>query len=78
MMFKVQNRQSPTFNYKQLNCINNSARIDLTRRRWSKNVQDVYNKVDQGIKNERKISVFKRRIKVWIKNNIGILSEKGD
>ena len=71
-------KQSPKFNFKQLNGNNTRARIDLTRRRWSKNVQTVYDKVDQGIKNERKISVFKRRIKVWIKNNIGILSEKGD
>ena len=77
MMFKVRNKQSPKFNYKQLNYTNNRARIDLTRRRWSKNVQVIYEKVDHGIRNERKISVFKKRIKVWIKKNIGILSDKG-
>ena len=38
----------------------------------------MYEKVDQGIRNERKILVFKKRIKVWIKTNIGILSDKGD
>ena len=60
LMYKVMKKQSPKFNFKQLNGNNTRARIDLTRRRWSKNVQTVYDKVDQGIKNERKISVFKR------------------
>ena len=79
MTFKVRDKRSPKFNFKQLNNgTNKRARIDLTRRRWSKSMQVMYEKVDIGIRSERKISVFKKGIKTWIKKNISILSDKGD
>ena len=79
MLFKVCDKRSPKFIFKQLNNgTNNRARIDLTRRRWSKCMQVMYEKVDIGIRSERKILVFKKRIKTWIKKNISILSDKDD
>ena len=57
------------------NGLNNRGRIDLTKRRWSINIQNIYNSVEVNIQNETKISVFKRRIKLWIKRNIDIFSD---
>ena len=48
------------------------GRMDLTKKRWSNNIQNVFNTVSPEIRNEVKISVFKRRIKSWIRVNIDI------
>ena len=58
------------------NGLTKRGRIGLTKRRWSRATQEMYNSVDIGIRNESKISVFKKRIKVWIKCHIYIF--KGD
>ena len=37
------------------------------------NIQSVYYTVDPSIRNEGKISVFKKRIKSWIRRNVNVL-----
>ena len=48
------------------------GRMDLTKKRWSNIIQMVYNSVSPDIQNELKISVFKKRIKSWIRVNIDV------
>ena len=76
-MYKVRNKGAPYYNLCHLNTRgNNKGRIALTRRRWSGLIQDMYLSMEPSIKNEPKISVFKRKIKQWIKNNIGIFNSE--
>ena len=77
LIYKVRKKGSPKRNLIQLdNGLNRRGRIDLTKRRWSMKIQEVYNSVDINVWNETKISVFKRRIKLWIKRNIDIFSDE--
>ena len=64
LQYKVRKKSSPRYNLNQLsNGLNQRGRIDLTKQRWSKNIQDLYYTVDINIWNEDKISVFKQSIK---------------
>ena len=79
LQYKVQKKSLPKHNLNQLNnSINYRGRIDLTKRRWSRNIQDIYLTVDPNIRNEDRILVFKKRIKSWIRRNINIFSDNGD
>ena len=63
-------------NYNQLiKGTQKSGRMDLTKKRWSNNIQYVFNTVSPEIRNEVKISVFKRRVKSWIRVNIDVFGE---
>ena len=60
-------------NFIHLNAgITRRGRIDLTKRRLSSMIQSIYNSLEPNIWNEAKISVFKKKVKTWIKNNIGV------
>ena len=73
IIYKITNKQAPKKNFNHLeNGRMTPGRIDLTKRRLSKNIQSIYYTVDQSIRNAEKISVFKTRIKVWIRKNISI------
>ena len=74
-MYKIQKNGGPPYNLKHLNAGNHRrGRIDLTKRRWSSKIQRTYNTLELEIRNESKISVFKKKIKNWIINNIGVFN----
>ena len=54
------------------------GRMDLTKRCWSQKAQNLYKKMNDEIKNEQKISIFKTRCKDWIKLNVPALLMKED
>ena len=73
MVYKVKKNRGPLLNFMHLNAgITRRGRIDLTKRRWSSKIQRMYNSLEPNIRNEAKISVFKKLIKNWIKNNIDV------
>ena len=73
LQYKVMRNKAPKMNFKQLNIgAEKMGRMDLTKNRWSNNIQMVYNSVSPDIRNELKISVFKKRIKSWIRVNIDV------
>ena len=74
-MYKIQKNGGPPYNLKHLNAgVHRRGRIDLTKRRWSSKIQRTYNTLESEIRNENKISVFKKKIKNWIINNIGVFN----
>ena len=73
LIYKVRKQSSPLYNIRHLDAsLSNKGRTGLTRRRWSSLIQDMYFKLEAGIRNEQKISIFKKKVKIWIKSNIGI------
>ena len=48
------------------------GRIDMTDRVWNRLGLRYYDEICPSIKNETKISIFKKKIKKWIKSNIPI------
>ena len=74
-MYKIKKNRVPLYNFRQLEAsLTNRGRIGLTRKRWSSAIQLLYNNLEPMIRNEQKISVFKKKIKAWIKSNIGIFN----
>ena len=74
-MYKIRKNGGPPYNLKYLNAgVNRRGRIDLTKRRWSTKLQRIYNTLEPAIRNEDKISIFKKKIKNWIINNIGVFN----
>ena len=51
------------------------GRMELTKKRWSNNIQSVYNTVDNNIHSEERILVFKKRIMSWIRVNINVFGD---
>ena len=78
-MWKVFKYNEPKNNMKNINHRSlHKGRIDLTRRTWSQRTLDFYNSLPMDVKNEPKISLFKSKIKKWIKMNIPIHEEELD
>ena len=76
LLYKVKAKKVPKMNLNQLlKGSQKMGRMDLTKKRWSNNIQNVFNTVSPEIRNEVKISVFKRRIKSWIRVNIDVFGE---
>ena len=76
IIYKITSKKTPRRNFRHLeNGPIFPGRIDLTKRRLSKTVLSIYKNVDPAIRNGEKISVFKKRIKIWIKKNIRIHSD---
>ena len=74
-IYKVRKNRAPLFNFLQLNAGNiRRGRIGLTQRRWSRKKQLVYNTLHPSKIDEEKISLFKKKIKTWIKSNIGVFN----
>ena len=74
-IYKVKKNKSPLLNLTHLSTgLTRRGRIDLTKRRWSSRIQNTYNSLEPNIPNEAKISIFKKKIKSWIKNNIGVFN----
>ena len=73
-IYKVRKKNCvPRHNFQHLNAgLTRRGRIALTKRRWSGNIQALNNTLSRAIRNESKISLFKKNIKTWIKNNIGV------
>ena len=72
-IYKVRKNSVPRHNFRHLNAgLTRRGRIALTKRRWSGNIQALYNSLSPAIRNESKISLFKKNIKTWIKCNIGV------
>ena len=74
-IYKVKKNRSPLLNLTHLNAgMTRRGRIDLTKQRWSSRIQRIYNSLEPNIRNEAKISVFKNKVKTWIKSNIGVFN----
>ena len=74
-IYKVRKNSVPRQNFLHLNAgLTRRGRIALTKRRWSGNIQAMYNTLCPAIINESKISLFKKKIKTWIKVNIGVFN----
>ena len=72
-IYKVKKNSVPRRNFQHLHAgLLRRGRIDLTKRRWSRKIQTLYNTLSLSIINECKISIFKKKIKTWIKQNIGV------
>ena len=72
-IYKVRKNGGPLNNLRHLNAgISRRGRIDLTKRRWSTKIQSIYNTLEPAIRNEDKISLFKKKVRTWIVNNIGV------
>ena len=65
LIYKIRKKGSPKLNWNQLEKgLLRRGRIDLTKRKWSLRIQELFYTVDVSVRNEPKISVFKRRIKL--------------
>jgi len=53
-------------------------RIELTSRIWSKKSSYYYNKLENDVRNLKKISAFKRNLRNWIKTNVPMSEDSGD
>ena len=72
-IWKIREKKEPFINIKVLDRnMEYDARIDLTKNTWCQKGQSVYWTLPLEIINEEKVSIFKKRLKTWIKTNIPI------
>ena len=73
LIYKVRKHRAPFHKIRHLDAsLTNKGRIALTRRRWSSSIKDMYYNFEPVIRNEQKMSIFKNKVKIWIKSNIDI------
>ena len=72
-LWKIKTHRKPTRNWKAMNrTAGCKGRIEMTDRVWNRLGVRYYDDICPSIKNETKISIFKRKIRKWIKDKIPI------
>ena len=73
LVWKIVNNMVPERNLESLEkSKNKTGRIELTDRRWCIRAQNIFWSLNNSIKNCSKIAIFKRKLKLWICDNIPI------
>ena len=79
LLWKIKKHKEPRRTIEILQKSDKSKpRIELTSRIWSKKSSYYYNKLENDVRNLKKISAFKRNLRNWIKTNVPVSEDSGD
>ena len=79
LLWKIKHKLEPKRTTEILKMSEKSKpRIELTSRIWSKIALNHCSKLDNDLKNTKKIGAFKRKLRNWIKINVPLCEDSGD